>query len=129
MPEDKNSHSVIIIGAGIAGLSAGIYAQLNGYQSRIYEMHSLPGGVMTSWKRKGYTIDGCVQWLMGSNPKSNLYPCMKIVGLIENRQFFNPDVFLYFEDSGWPGAYLLCGYRPAGKGTREPWTRGPRLYS
>jgi phytoene desaturase len=99
MREDKNSHTVIIIGAGIAGLSAGIYAQLNGYQSRIYEMHSLPGGLMTSWKRKGYTIDGCVQWLMGSNPKSNLYPLYTDVGLIQNRRFYNPDVFLYFEDS------------------------------
>ena len=39
-----NSRSVMIIGAGIAGLSAGIHAQLNGYRSRIYEMHSLPAG-------------------------------------------------------------------------------------
>lgn len=43
-----NSRSVMIIGAGIAGLSAGIYAQLNGYRSRIYEMHSLPGGLRAS---------------------------------------------------------------------------------
>ena len=66
-----NSRSVMIIGAGIAGLSAGIYAQLNGYRSRIYEMHSLPGGLMTAWKRKGYTMDGCIHWLTGSSPKSN----------------------------------------------------------
>jgi phytoene dehydrogenase-like protein len=99
MHKNGNTHSVIIIGAGIAGLSAGIYAQLNGFQSRIYEMHSLPGGVMTSWKRKGYLIDGCVQWLMGSSPKSNFYPLYEEVGLIQNRQFFHPDVFLYFEDS------------------------------
>ncbi len=96
---NENSHSIIVIGAGIAGLSAGIYAQLNGFHSRIYEMHSLPGGVMTSWKRKGYTIDGCVQWLMGSNPKSNLYPLYETVGLIDHRPFFHPDVFMYFEDT------------------------------
>jgi phytoene dehydrogenase-like protein len=90
---------IAIIGAGIAGLSAGIYAQLNGYSSRIYEMHTLPGGVMTSWKRKGYTIDGCVQWLMGSNPRSNLYPLYQEIGLVQDRQFFHPDVFMYFEDA------------------------------
>ncbi|NMC56517.1 MAG: NAD(P)/FAD-dependent oxidoreductase, partial [Eubacteriaceae bacterium] len=49
--------SVLIIGAGIAGLCAGCYAQMNGYESKIYEMHSLPGGLCTSWNRKNYTID------------------------------------------------------------------------
>jgi thioredoxin reductase len=34
-------NSVIIIGAGFAGLSAGIYAQMNGYRTQIFEMHGL----------------------------------------------------------------------------------------
>ena len=48
------SKSVIIIGAGIAGLSAGCYAQMNGYTSRIFEMHDKPGGLCTAWKRGIY---------------------------------------------------------------------------
>ena len=44
--------SMIIVGAGIAGLSTGCYAQMNGYQSTIFEMHSIPGGLCTAWKRK-----------------------------------------------------------------------------
>jgi phytoene desaturase len=36
--------SVIVIGAGIAGLSAGCYGQMNGYRTRIFEMHDRPGG-------------------------------------------------------------------------------------
>lgn len=48
--------SVIIIGAGIAGLSAGCYGQMNGYNTKIFEMHSIPGGLCTSWKRKSYTF-------------------------------------------------------------------------
>jgi phytoene dehydrogenase-like protein len=47
--------SVIIIGAGFAGLAAGIYAQMNGYRTQILEMYDLPGGLCTAWKRKGYT--------------------------------------------------------------------------
>jgi len=39
--------SIIIIGAGLAGLSAGCYGQMNGYQTRILEHHSEPGGVAT----------------------------------------------------------------------------------
>ena len=60
--EDK---SIIIIGAGIAGLSTGCYGQMNGYRTRIFEMHNLPGGLCTSWQRQGYTIDGCLAWLVG----------------------------------------------------------------
>jgi phytoene dehydrogenase-like protein len=37
--------SIIIIGAGIAGLSAGCYGQMNGYRTQIFEMHNKPGGV------------------------------------------------------------------------------------
>ena len=88
-----DSKSVIIIGAGIAGLSAGVYAQLNGYNSRIYELHSQPGGLMTAWKRKGYTIDGCIHWLSGSSPSNNLYSLWEDIGLIQNRQIFDPEIF------------------------------------
>ena len=39
MAKDK----LIIIGAGVAGLSAGCYARMNGYDVTIFERHSLPG--------------------------------------------------------------------------------------
>ncbi len=35
--------SIIINGAGIAGLSAGCYGQMNGYSTKIFEMHDKPG--------------------------------------------------------------------------------------
>ena len=44
----------IIIGAGISGLAAGCYAQMNGYRTRIFEMHNKPGGMCTAWERRGY---------------------------------------------------------------------------
>ena len=64
---------VNIIGAGIAGLSAGCYLQMNGYSTQIYESHNLPGGLCTSWERKKYTIDNCIHWLVGSGPRDNIY--------------------------------------------------------
>jgi phytoene dehydrogenase-like protein len=57
---------IIIIGAGLAGLSAGCYAPMNGYRTRIFEMHDIPGGLCTSWRRKRYTFDGCIHYLTGS---------------------------------------------------------------
>jgi len=60
--------SIIIIGAGLAGLSAGCYAQMNGYHAHIYENHDKPGGVAAWWERQGYLIDGGIHFLMGAKP-------------------------------------------------------------
>ncbi|HQC37764.1 MAG TPA: NAD(P)/FAD-dependent oxidoreductase, partial [Thermotogota bacterium] len=46
------SRSVIVIGAGIGGLSAGCYARMNGFDTKVFEMGTTPGGMCTSWKRK-----------------------------------------------------------------------------
>jgi len=60
--------SVIVIGAGLGGLSTGIYAQRNGYHCRIFEHARHPGGVASQWKRQGYTIDGGIHFYMGYRP-------------------------------------------------------------
>ena len=38
---------IVIIGGGVAGLSAGIFAQKNGFDSVILEKHHTLGGVTT----------------------------------------------------------------------------------
>lgn len=58
---------VIIIGGGVAGLSAGIYAAMNGFNTEILEMHSVAGGQCTAWDRKGYRFDYCLHWLVGTS--------------------------------------------------------------
>jgi phytoene dehydrogenase-like protein len=62
-----------IIGAGVAGLSAGCYLQMNGFETAVFEKHSRPGGLCTSWERGDYRFDGCVHWLMGSNESNPFY--------------------------------------------------------
>ena len=94
---EKESPSVVIVGAGIAGLSAGVYAQANGFKTRIIEMHTMPGGLMTAWKRKGYTIDGCIHWLSGSREGSSLFQQWQEIGLIQGLEIYDPEVFLRFE--------------------------------
>ena len=72
---EKGMKKIIIIGAGIAGLSAGIYARKNGYDATIYELHFLPGGLCTAWKRAGFTFEGCMHYvgLVGSSPTHTYY--------------------------------------------------------
>jgi phytoene dehydrogenase-like protein len=57
--------SLIIIGAGLAGLATGCFAQMNGYSAKIFESQDKPGGVCVSWKRNGYTFDYAVHNLFG----------------------------------------------------------------
>lgn len=64
---------VIIIGAGLAGMSAGCYLQMNGFDTEIYEMSSKSGGLCTSWKRKEYLIDGCIHFMGGISPDESTY--------------------------------------------------------
>lgn len=60
------SKKVVIIGGGVAGLSAGIYSAMNGFETELLEMHSITGGQCTAWERKGYRFDYCLHWLVGT---------------------------------------------------------------
>ena len=64
---------IVIVGGGIAGLTAGIYAQKYGFESVIYEKHTIVGGQCTGWDRNGYHIDNCIHWLTGSKKESGMY--------------------------------------------------------
>lgn len=75
---------VIIVGAGIAGLAAGIYARQSGFETTIYESHSIPGGASTSWRRKGYLFEGGMHWLTGSSEKTQLNRLWREVGALDD---------------------------------------------
>jgi phytoene dehydrogenase-like protein len=61
------SRTLIIVGAGIGGLSTGCYALMNGYRVRIFESHGTPGRLCTAWNRDGYVFDGCIHNLAGTS--------------------------------------------------------------
>jgi len=74
--------SLVIIGAGLAGLSAGCFGQINGYRTHIFEHHSRAGGVAATWDRHGYQIDGGIHFLMGCRPDQGLYELYRELGAI-----------------------------------------------
>ena len=89
-----NKEKVIIIGGGIAGLSAGIYALKEGFDAEIYEKNPIVGGECMGWNRKGYHIDNCIHWLTGTDPKTGLWQVWKTVGAIdENTEYANTSKF------------------------------------
>ena len=89
---------IIIIGSGIAGLSAGCYAQMNGFQTEIFEMHNQPGGQCTAWKRGGYTFDGCIHHFAGAQPWDPLYEMWTELGALPTRRILFPEDMCQVED-------------------------------
>lgn len=89
---------IIIIGGGIAGLSTGVYARLNGYDAVIFEKHSKPGGLCTSWLRKGFIFDYCIHNLVGTGNVS-FREVWDDLGAFEGTEIINHEIFTRVEDS------------------------------
>lgn len=97
---DNKAKKVIIIGAGISGLSAGIFAQKNGFISEIYEKNPVAGGLCRCWNRKGHNIDGCIHWLTGTKQGSSLRALWDELGAFDDDQLIRDDNF---------GTIEVCG--------------------
>jgi len=100
--------SIIIIGAGLTGLSAGCYGQMNGYKTSIFEMHDKAGGVATAWKRKGYIIDGAMNWLVGTRPGAPYYNFFEDLGAVKEWKIYNHDRYSISEDKDGKAFTLYC---------------------
>ena len=83
-----------IIGAGVSGLTAGCYLQMNGFETEIFEKHAIPGGLCTSWKKGEYTFDGCAHWILGSDKGSSFYNMWSEVLDMKKIKFHNHDIRL-----------------------------------
>ena len=79
--------TIVIIGAGVAGLSAGIYAEQHGFHAILLEKNPSVGGMCTGWYRKGYYLDGCIHWLTGTRE-----------GTLLNEMWKNLDAFKSQDD-------------------------------
>lgn len=92
---------IIIIGGGIAGLSAGIFAQMNGFESEIYEKNPVAGGQCMGWNRKGHHIDNCIHWLTGTKRGTDLYKLWEVLGAVnDNTEMIALDKFYTAESAG-----------------------------
>jgi len=88
---------MIIIGAGLGGLSAGCYGQMNGYETKIFERQPNGGGVCVSWKRKGYVFDYAVHNLFGTAQGTSDYGLWRELGALEGLQTFSFKEFVQVE--------------------------------
>ena len=103
---NDRTKKILIIGGGVAGLATGCYGRLQGYETQILEMYGLPGGLCTSWERKGYVVDGCIHWLMGTRPGTSFYPLWQEIGALDGLSFLQHKLIYRVEGPSGEGVDL-----------------------
>jgi len=91
---------ILIIGGGVAGLSAGIYAQMLGHRAIVCEKHFIAGGNLCGWDRGVYHIDNCIHWLTGTNPATKTYNMWEDLGALGGIEIFQGDSLFTCEYEG-----------------------------
>ena len=109
--------AIAIIGGGLAGLAAGVYAQRNGYRTHIFEHGSQPGGVAAWWRRGGYHIDGGIHFLMGHKPGGALHELYRQLGTAAPETLIDMAEYGRFVDEA-------CGRERAADGRSRAVCRG-----
>ena len=91
---------VLIVGAGVSGLSAGIYSCLFGHEVTICERHKRAGGNLTGWQRGEFHIDNCIHWLTGTNPMTDNYKTWCELGALGNVEIYQGESLYTCERNG-----------------------------
>ena len=84
---------IIIIGGGVAGLTAGIFAQKSGFKTIIYEKNSFTGGECNGWDKDGFHIDGCIHWLVGTKEGRGMNRLWNEIGALNGTNIYQPESF------------------------------------
>ena len=107
---------IVVIGAGISGMTAAAYLRRSGFDVTICEQSGKAGGVFTSWERKGYFFEGSLDWLSGSKPGTASNQFWKETGALDD------SVKVYFPDPYHAAVYedkTIFLYRDIEKTAKE----------
>ena len=99
-PSSDRPPRVLVIGAGLAGLATGCYAQMSGMDTVVLEKHVLPGGLCTAWSAGGYVFDYCIDWLIGTAPGNDAHTIWRELGALDGKSIRNFEMFNRVVDSG-----------------------------
>ena len=87
----KDNYDVIVIGAGIGGLSAGALLARRGYSVAVFEAQPVAGGYCTSFRRKGHTFDSCLDAISGCGERGWLRRILRELEVENEAEFVRLD--------------------------------------
>lgn len=99
----KTDYDVIIIGAGMGGLSAATHLAVNDLKVLVLEQHDKVGGCTTNFQRGDFTFDSSLHEMAGGGPGKNdraLYKLLEINGVGQKVEFIE---LPHFYRSIYPG--------------------------
>ncbi len=86
-PPHHEGHDVVVIGAGIGGLSAGALLAARGLRVLVLEQHTRPGGYCSSWRRRtragSFLFDAGVHDVSGLGPRGPVRNLLEQLGVEE----------------------------------------------
>jgi all-trans-retinol 13,14-reductase len=83
----KEKYDVVVIGAGIGGLTCGAFLAKKGLSVLVAEQHTEPGGYCTSFQRKGFTFDAGIEFIVGAEKGGMLAVTLEELGLKNEIEF------------------------------------------
>ncbi len=86
---------IVIIGAGLGGLTAGNLLAKKGYQIKIFESHNAPGGYTAGFRCKGFYFESGTLSFESSN---TIFKAMQEIGILDKIEFVR-------QKSRWLSAY------------------------
>lgn len=92
-----NSYDVVIIGTGLAGLTAGVKLAREGKKVAMVEQHFIPGGCATTFKRKGYTVEVGLHELDGLYEGDNKVKIFNEFEVFDHVKFLKAPEFYRFK--------------------------------
>jgi len=101
--EERVVRKVVVIGGGVAGLSAGIYAKKCGFDVTILESNTTAGGYCTAWRRNGYLFEGGMHWLSGSGKWEDMNRLWRYLGALNDSvTIHTTEPFMEYDHDGVP---------------------------
>lgn len=93
---NRMKYDVIIIGAGLGGLTAGAKLARSGKKVLIVEQHNIPGGCATTFRRKEYTVEVGLHELDGLDETDAKTRIFKDLDVFNNTELVRlPEFFKY----------------------------------
>lgn len=91
---EKDSYDVIVVGAGMGGLTTAAILARKGHSVLVVDQHYVPGGCNTLFRRPGYEFDIGLHYIGDCEPNGVIPRVLRVAG-VEDIQFreMDPDGF------------------------------------